>query len=99
MALSPTFFVLWVSRKPNRVGKTKFSSMPLYLITVKQNNYANGIRLEKGMSVEVASRSTGNPVMSNGGKEVQEAFMRKYGLDLKKNCGCSPVYLETTKIG
>lgn len=74
-------------------------TMPLYLITVKQNNYSNGIRLEKGMSVEVASKFTGNPVTTNGGKEVQDAFMRKYGLDLKKNCGCSPVYLETKKLG
>ena len=99
LALSPTFFVFWESRKPNNVGKLKFNTMPLYLITVKQNNIANGIRLEKGMSVEVVVRSIGNPVTSNGGKEVQEAFMRKYGIDLKKNCGCSPVYLETKKIG
>jgi hypothetical protein len=76
-----------------------FYTMPLYLITVKQNNYSNGIRLEKGMSVEIASKFTGNPVTTNGGKEVQDAFMRKYGLDLKKNCGCSPVYLETKKLG
>lgn len=57
--------------------------MALFLITVKQNKYTNGIRLEKGMSVEVSSKYT-NPLTSNRGHEVQDAFMRKYGIDLKK---------------
>ena len=73
--------------------------MPLYLITVKQNNICNGIHLEKGMSVEVTARASGNPATTNGGKDIIDAFMRKYGIDLKKNNGCSPAYLETTKIG
>lgn len=72
--------------------------MSLYLITVSRNNICNGIRLEKGMSVEVASKYSGNPVITNGGKEVIDAFMRKYGIDLKKNNGCSPAYLESKKI-
>lgn len=71
--------------------------MGLFLITVKQNNNANGIKLEKGMSVEVSS-SYSNPVSTNGGKEVQEAFMRKYGLDIDKNCGNSSVYLDVKRI-
>jgi hypothetical protein len=71
--------------------------MGLFLITVKQNNNANGIKLEKGMSVEVSS-SYSNPVSTNGGKEVQEAFMRKYGLDIVKNCGNSSVYLDVKRI-
>jgi hypothetical protein len=71
--------------------------MALFLITVKQNHYSNGIRLEKGMSVEVYS-SYGNPLTTNGGHEVQNAFMRKYGLDLKKNGGNSSVWLDVKKI-
>lgn len=71
--------------------------MALFEITVKQNNYCNGIRLEKGMSVEVSS-SYSNPLLTNGGHEVQDAFMRKYGLDLKKNGGNSTVYLDVKKI-
>lgn len=71
--------------------------MALFLITVKQNHIANGIRLEKGMSVEVSSNYS-NPLTTNGGHEVQDAFMRKYGLDLKKNGGNSSVYLDVKKI-
>ncbi len=71
--------------------------MALFLITVKQNHYSNGIKLEKGMSVEVSS-SYSNPLTTNGGHEVQDAFMRKYGLDLKKNGGNSSVWLDVKKI-
>ena len=70
--------------------------MALFEITVKQNHYANGIKLEKAMNVEVSS-SYSNPLTTNGGLEVQDAFMRKYGLDLKKNCGNSDVYLLVKK--
>jgi len=71
--------------------------MALFKITVKQNHYANGIKLEKGMSVEVSS-SYSNPVTTNGGHEVADAFMRVYGLDIKKNCGLSTVYLDVKKM-
>ncbi len=71
--------------------------MALFLITVKQNNYSNGIKLEKGMTVELSS-SYSNPVTTNGGHEVQDAFMRKYGLDIKKNCGLSTSYLDVKKL-
>lgn len=71
--------------------------MALFLITVKQNHFANGIRLEKGMSVEVSS-SYSNPLTTNGGHEVIDAFMRKYGIDLKKNCGTSSSYLDVKKM-
>jgi len=70
--------------------------MALFLITVKQNHYSNGIKLEKGMSAEVSS-SYSNPLTTNGGHEVQDAFMRKYGLDLKKNGGNSSVWLEVKR--
>ena len=50
------------------------------------------------MSVEVVSKYNGNPVTTDGGKEVIDAFMRKYGIDLKKNNGCSPTFLESKKI-
>lgn len=71
--------------------------MALFLITVKQNHYSNGIKLEKGMSVEVAS-SYSNPMTTNGGNEVIDAFLRKYGIDLKKNGGMSSVYLDVKKV-
>jgi len=71
--------------------------MALFLITVKQNHFANGIRLEKGMSVEVAS-SYSNPLTTNVGREVIDAFMRKYNIDLKKNNGASSAYLDVKKM-
>jgi len=76
--------------------------MALFLVTLKQDRNSNGIKLVKGMSVEVVSNYS-NPLTVNGGKEVEEAFMRKYGIDLKKSAG-GPVtalipYLEVKKIG
>lgn len=71
--------------------------MALFRITVKQNNYANGIRLEKGMTVDVSSTYS-NPVTTNGGHEVIDAFQRVYGIDIKKNGGLSTVYLDVKKV-
>jgi len=70
--------------------------MALFKITVKQNANTNGIRLEKGMSVDVSSRY-GNPVTTNGGHEVIDAFQRAYGIDIKKAGGLSSVYLDVKK--
>lgn len=57
--------------------------MALFRITVTHTRITNGIRLEKGMSVEVAS-SYSNPLTTNGGHEVIAAFHRTYGIDLVK---------------
>lgn len=71
--------------------------MALFLITVKQNGNSNGIRLEKGMSVEVVSTYS-SPLDTNGGHEVQDAFLRKFNIDLKKGCYLSHTYLEVKKV-
>ncbi len=71
--------------------------MALFRITVKQNKYANGIRLEKGMTVNVSSTYS-NPVTTNGGHEVIDAFQKMYGIDIKKNGGLSTVYLDVKKV-
>jgi hypothetical protein len=78
----------------------KYFSMALFRITAKQNSHSNGLRLEKGMSVQVASKYSSNPIVVNGGQEVQDAFMRIYGLDLKKlGGGGIPAHLlEVVKI-
>lgn len=60
--------------------------MALFRITVKQNslNY-NGVRLEKGMSVEIVANSSSNPLNTNEGRQkVIEAFKNKYGTDMTK---------------
>lgn len=73
--------------------------MPLFRITVKQSKNSNGIRLEKGMSVEVVTQSMSNPVSTNGGQVVADAFMRLYGVDIKKAGALSMVYLDVVKVG
>ena len=73
--------------------------MPLFKITVKQSKNSNGVRIEKGMSVEVVTQSMNNPVSTNGGQVVADAFMRLYGVDIKKAGALSMVYLDVVKIG
>lgn len=71
--------------------------MALFRATVKSTKVTNGVRLEKGMSVDFPS-SYGSPLGTNGGKEVIEAFQRKYGVDIKKAGAISSAYIEVVKI-
>ena len=73
--------------------------MPLFRVTVKQRVNCNGIRLEPGMSVDVTSNSFSDPVHTNGGQSVVDAFMRVYGVDVKKAGALNGVYLKTERIG
>jgi hypothetical protein len=69
----------------------------LYKVTVKSDLLANGVRLEKGMSVEVSSQSL--PLSTLQGKEsVTNAFKAKYGVDVKKACALQSIYLDVVKI-
>ena len=61
--------------------------MPRFRITTKNRKNVNGIRIEPGMSVEVVTQSMSNPVVTNGGQAVIDAFYRIYGIDIKK-AGC-----------
>lgn len=70
----------------------------LYRITVKQNKIANGIRVEKGMSVDVVTNSFSNPVTTNGGQPVVDAFIRIYGIDIKKAGALNMIYLDCQRI-
>jgi len=60
---------------------------------------SNGVRIEPGMSVEVVTQSMNNPVTTNGGAEVEAAFMRIYGISLKKAMALSMLYLNVERIG
>lgn len=73
--------------------------MPLYRVTVKQMKVSNGIRIEKGMSADVVTNSISNPVVTNGGQAVNDAFMRLYGIDLKKLGALNMIYLDVQRIG
>ena len=73
--------------------------MALFRITVKQKVRTNGIVLDHGMSVEVVTQSMSNPVSTNGGQTVVDAFMRIYGVDIKKAGALSMVYLNVERLG
>ena len=62
-------------------------AMARFIITTKHIKNTNGIRIEPGMSVQVVTQSMSNPVTTNGGQVVIDAFMRIYGIDIKK-AGC-----------
>jgi len=71
----------------------------LYRVTVKTSKNSNGIRIERGMSVEVVTNSMSNPVTTNGGQPVADAFMRIYGIDIRKAGALNMAYLDVQRIG
>lgn len=73
--------------------------MPLFRVTVKQSKLSSGIRIERGMSVDVVTNSMSNPLTTNGGQAVADAFMRIYGVDMKRINALSTVYLDVERIG
>lgn len=51
------------------------------------------------MSVDVVSNSFSDPVHTNGGQSVIDAFKRIYGVDVKKAGALNGVYLKVDRIG
>ena len=47
----------------------------LYKLTVKNNQFTNGVRLEKGMTAEVAFQSSNLLGNAQGCELIQNAFM------------------------
>lgn len=72
--------------------------MPLFRVTVKQMKLTSGIRIEPGMSVDVVTNSMSNPLTTNGGQPVADAFMRVYGIDMKRIGALSTVYLDIKQM-
>ena len=73
--------------------------MPRYRITTKRMTNTNGVRIEPGLSVEVVSNSFVNPLLTNGGQPVADAFMRIYGLDIRRAGIMNQAYLDVERIG
>lgn len=73
--------------------------MPLFRVTVKTSKNTNGVRIERGMTVDVPSNSMSNPVTVNGGQTVADAFMRIYGIDIRKAGALNMAYLDVERIG
>ena len=72
--------------------------MARYRITTKHVKNSNGIRIEPGMTVEVVTQSMSNPVTTNGGQIVADAFYRIYGIDIKKTGCLNMVELEVEQL-
>ena len=73
--------------------------MPRFRITTKRMSQMNGIRIDPGMSVEVITQSYTNPLLTNGGQSVADAFMRIYGVDIKRAGIMSQTYLDVQQVG
>lgn len=73
--------------------------MPLFRVAVKNSKNTNGVRIERGMSVDVVTNSMSNPVTTNGGQPVADAFMRIYGIDIRKAGALSMAWLDCERIG
>ncbi len=73
--------------------------MPLFRVTVKQSKQTNGQRIERGMQADVVTNSMSSPLTVNGGQAIADAFMRIYGVDLKRLGALSSVYLDVARIG
>lgn len=76
--------------------------MALWRISVKSSETVNGIRLEKGMFVEMPTPvSMSDPLRSNVGEnkpKINNLFVSKYGIDLLKAGLISINHLESEKI-
>lgn len=72
--------------------------MARFRITTKMMKNSNGVRIEPGMTVEVVTQSMNNPLLTNAGQAVADAFMRIYGIDIKKAGALNMVYLNVEKL-
>ena len=73
--------------------------MALFRITVKRPVRTNGVILDPGMQVEVVTQSYNDPVHTNGGQCVADAFMRIYGVDVKRAGALNTIYLDVQRVG
>lgn len=69
--------------------------MGLYKITAKKNGSWGGVKMEKGMSVEVVY-SNSPLLFPDGQKLARKAFLSKYGIDYKNLL--SQTYFDVEKI-
>lgn len=72
--------------------------MALFKISVIRPFRGSGIVVEPGMSVQVSSPNPVNPIGMDGGRLVNEAFMRVFGIDLKKAGILNVFYLHADRI-
>lgn len=72
--------------------------MPLFQISVTRPFRGANVTLDPGMAVQVSTPYSVNPIVVDGGRIVNDAFMRIYGLDLKKAGILNIAYLRADRI-
>lgn len=71
--------------------------MALYKVTTKRKFVSGNFLVDKGMTVQVSSFSD-NPLYYDEGNDINNAFKRVYGVDLKPHGLLSVAFLEVKKI-
>ena len=73
--------------------------MALWKISVKRSGNINGVRIEKGMSIEFVCNCSSNPLGFAANKQpIAQLFQNKYGIDLDKAHLVGPSYLECERM-
>ena len=72
--------------------------MALFKSTARARKLTDSILVEPGMCVGVATVSAITPITANGGQDVADAFMRVYGIDLRKAVALNSAYLESIRL-
>ncbi|MGM1057234.1 MAG: DUF6140 family protein [Bacteroidota bacterium] len=71
--------------------------MALYKITTKRKFVNGNLLIDKGMAVQVSSFSA-NPLYYDEGNDVNNAFIRIFGIDLMPHGLLSSTFLEVEKM-
>lgn len=73
--------------------------MAQFKVTVKTTSVTNGVRLEKGMSVNVVCNNSASPFVTEQDRQaIADAFTRAYGIDIKKTNRISNAFLDVEKV-
>lgn len=70
--------------------------MALYLVRTKGRKCCNGVNIEAGMEVQVVT-PLNNSIQVNNWQYVEDAFMRVFGVSLRKANCLNLSQLEVTK--
>lgn len=71
--------------------------MSLYLVKTKHRKCCNGVNIEPGMEAQVLT-PVNQTIQVNNWQYVEDAFMRIFGVSLRKANCLNPGDLEITKI-
>ena len=72
--------------------------MALFKSTARTRKLTDGIQIEIRHESRGATVSAITPITANGGQDVADAFMRVYGIDLKKAVALNSAYLESIRL-